>query len=201
MKKLFKSMLVVCLAIVAICPVIFTACAKTYTITISVQTEGGKVYAANEESKQIHGENNVKEDENFEYFVKPVTGYQIAKVEVDGKEYTEEYNKNGCYLSVLGVKSNHSIKVWFEKVSVSVRLVCSDGELTTITVKYGDLVDLNEYGGAVDNGWYIEKNASKIYLFEGDTDRASNTLTIWSVESVEIKTDTKTIAQIQALMD
>jgi len=201
MKKLFKSMLIACLAIVAICPVVFTGCAKTYTVTISVQNEGGNVYATNEESKKLEGENNVKEGESFEYYVKPLAGYTISKVEVDGKEYTEEYNKNGCYLSVLEVTGNHNVKIWFEAVDVTVQLICSDGVLTTTTVKYGSLFDLNNYGGAVNNGWYINNGGTTVYLYEGDDNRASNTLTIRYTGTVQIKTDTKTIAEIQALID
>ena len=68
MKKLFKSLSVICLALVLLCPLALVGCSKNYTINIQIveNEDGGAVYLKNVNSISAVGNNTVKEGEKFE---------------------------------------------------------------------------------------------------------------------------------------
>ena len=126
MKKFMKSLSLICLAVLMLCPLMLAGCARNYTIDISIAGGKGFVLEKGYEAKNVVGSNVVKDGEKFEYFIKPNTGYQIAKIVIDGEEWTEDYTRDetGTYLSFEEVDKNHTVVVTFEAIDRQVTLYC-----------------------------------------------------------------------------
>lgn len=170
MKKLFKSLSVICLALVLLCPLALVGCSKNYTINIQIveNADGGAVYLKNVNGISAVGDNTVKEGEKFEYYIKPSTGYYISKVEVNGVPQTG-YDVNDAYLSVEKVKKDVNVKVYFAKKAYTVTLYCQATGggfevFKTIDVLYQEPLNLNNYGGEVAL-WYVKVGNKNIYRY------------------------------------
>lgn len=127
MKKFIKSLSLICLAVLMVCPLMLAGCARNYNITIEIAAGQGVVLEKGyDQAKTVVGKNTVKQGDRFEFLVKPTTGYQIAKIEIDGAEYTESYEKgeDGTYLSFEDVDKNHNVKITFEAIDRFVRFEC-----------------------------------------------------------------------------
>jgi len=175
MKKLFKSLSVICLALVLLCPLALVGCDRNYTVKIEiVQNEkGGFVYLKDVNGIPVTGENAVTEGEKFEYYVVPKTGYRISKVVIDGVEQTG-YDDSGAYFFIEKVKKNCNVKVYFEAKKYTVTLNCkAEGGVfvayKTVDVSYGSSLNLNEdiYGGEANKLWYVIDNNKNTYLYNG----------------------------------
>lgn len=177
MKKFFKSLSIICLALVLLCPLALVGCDKNYTINIEVAqgAEGGFVYLKDVEGISVVGNTTVKSGEKFEYYVSPKNGYKISKVVVDGKEQTG-FRDSGAYFYLEDIEKDHKIKVYFEAKKYEVNFYCLTAggvyELfNTVEVSYGSSIDLNQasYGGAIAL-WYKKINNQDVYLYNNSTD-------------------------------
>ena len=176
MKKFFKSLSVICLALVLLFPLALVGCDKNHTITIEiVQGQGnGFVFLKDVEGVSVTGENAVNEGDKFEYYVVPAEGYQIAKVLIDGVEQTG-YDKDGTYFSFDKVEKSHKVHVYFEAKVCVVTFYCvsagNDFEVfKTVNINKGEQIDLNQasYGGAKAL-WYYKDGNKNVYFFNGLT--------------------------------
>jgi len=169
MKKFFKSLSVICLALLIICPLALVGCDKNYTINISIASgceEYGEVYKKGSESQKVLGKNAVDKGDKFEYHIAPDSGYEISKIVIDGKEFTEAYDKNGAYLSFENIKKNHSVVITFIAKKYTVEFHCKvsagvyakyDG-LDALLVNRDAEINLNEnkYGGQNNTLWFMQ---------------------------------------------
>ena len=183
MKNLFKSLSVICLALVLLCPLALVGCSKNYTINISIVegSQGGYVYMKNINGVSVLGDNTVKSGDKFEYFVTPKDGYVISKILVDGKPQTDFDAEKGSYLYFEDVKKDHKVKVYFKAKTYVVSLYCkvspAGGEFElfkTVDVEYGSALNLNNYGGE-QALWFVRENNVDTYLFD-ESDPDSNLL-------------------------
>lgn len=188
MKKFLKSLSVICLALLMICPLALVGCDKNYTINISIASgceSYGEVYRKGSEAQKVIGKNTVDKGDKFEYHIAPDTGYEISKIVIDGKEYTQAYDKDGAYLSFEDVKKNHSVVITFIAKKYTVEFYCKvsggayakfDG-LQTLSVNRNAEINLNEnkYGGQNNTLWFIQyQNVNgqpvKNYLYNNSVD-------------------------------
>ena len=180
MKRILKSLSVVCLLMVLVLPLALVGCAKNYTITIQIvnsDLNSGTVYLKDVNGTPVVGATAVESGEKFEYFVKPVDGYEIKEVLVDG-EAQEGYNVNGAYFYLEKVNKNHTIKVSFVRKEFTVTFYYigaggANAVLRTVPVKYGDFIDLNtaEYGGVDNRLWFVKEGNKQVYVFNNSTDQ------------------------------
>ena len=190
MKKVLKSLSLICLAVLMVCPLMLAGCAKNYTISVQMTGHGqinqvtdGIVSATN-----VVGANKVKEGAWFEVAITPDTGYTIAEVLIDGEKFTETYEKTGFRYAFEDVSKNHTIAVTFEAIDRHVRFECLDegssvyvlynqtltkGTETILqngiaTVKHGSVLNLAEdfaYGtGAGQIHWVVWTGTQEIEL-------------------------------------
>ena len=201
MKKIFKSISLICLAILMICPVFLAGCSKNLTVNIKVEGEGGGAYLftqgkAETSGKPVVGDNVVKEGNNFEYFVAPDKGYKIASVIIDDKavELKEREIYEGKLFSFVNVKENHKVEVSFELRSWEVKFICTGNstsnpeskEFNIINVlhKNSISVNTNQYGGENNTYWYVlMEDGSKKYLVNGQDNPSKALATNWKVNS------------------
>lgn len=161
MKKIIKSLTMLCFALVLCVPMFMLAgCTKNYTITVSVEAGKGSVYKAKEDNGQenLLGKNTVRGGEKFEYYVVPATGYEIDKVVVDGEE-VEITNITGTYFYIEEVDKNHTIQAYFKEKIYTVTFQCSDGNELFLqkNYKFNSIIDFNakEFGGNNNDFWYV----------------------------------------------
>ena len=160
MKKIFKSVGMICLALIMLCPLALVGCDKNYKINIEITEGSGFVYKKNIEGASVSGRNTVDKGDKFEYFVTPDTGYEIDKVIVDGKPQTG-FEKTGAYFCFENVKANHSVKISFITARHNVEFYCVGAggayELyKEVPVNHEANLDLNHvtYGGEANTLWY-----------------------------------------------
>ncbi len=182
MKKFFKSLMSLTLALVLIIPVLLLAgCTKKYTVEVGIAEGDGFVYLYQHEGQSVLGKNVVSEGEKFEFLIKPKNdGWEIESIIEDGVLVTEDYSKEGTYRSFVDIKKNHTVEVKFKKIEFTITLMCVDEDdasafvvFDTVTVKYDEELDLNQtqYGGMNNkNWWYTNSNNQKIYLYNNQTD-------------------------------
>jgi len=177
MKKFLKSLSVICLALVILCPLALVGCDRKYTIDIEVVQgqEGGLVCLKDVPGISVARENVVAEGEKFEYYVVPSPGYKIAKILIDGKAKEIADPTTGIYLSFDEVKKNHKVKVYFAEADCTISFMCVAAgggfELfKTVSAAKNSSIDLNQstYGGAKAL-WYYKDGSQNIYFFNGLT--------------------------------
>lgn len=171
MKKVIKSLSIICLALVLVCPVFFVGCARHYTINVSVvNTEGGNVYKPNQEAQILEGDFPVEKGSTFKYSVVPNEGYVIAEILIDGKPLPkEEYSETGATLNIDNVKSNHTIKVTFDGTQTIV-LKVNNEEFETLQIKKNGILDLSgdKYSGYY--WYYYNDNNDRVYIHNGQSE-------------------------------
>ena len=176
MKKFLKSLSLICLAIMLLCPTLLAGCSMNYNIKIEIigAENSGFVYLKDVEGVSVVGDNTVSSGEKFEYFVVPSTGYQIEKILVDGVPQ-EDFDVNETYLYFDNVKKDHDVKVYFEPKTYTVNFYCmGDGGLfkpySSVPVKYGSSLNLNlaTYGGETAL-WFVMNGIDRIYIYNGST--------------------------------
>ena len=213
MKKVLKSLSLICLAILMVCPLL-VGCSKNLTINVSVEGVGGGVYLfSNSQSentgKNIVGDNVVKEGNDFEYRVSPSHGYRIAKVEVDGMEVTltDSEKKQGKVLALGNVKKDHNIKVSFELGEWEVKFKCIDGEFAIRNVTHNSALNVgtSEFGGENNELWYVINSGQRVYLINGQDDPSEGLATDWNKNQIVINGDRDiycdlTLAELNALI-
>ncbi len=175
MKKIFKSISIICLMLIMLCPLALVGCDKHYTIDIDVVEGKGFVYLKDVEGISVVGDNAVDAGEKFEYYIVPRAGYRISKIVVDGKEQTN-YSDTGAYLNFEDVKEDHNVDVYFIKTNLVVTFYCVSASGSFEVFKYvevndGGYVNLNETtnGGGVAL-WYRKDGTQNIYIYNHSTD-------------------------------
>lgn len=202
MKKIIKSLTMLCLALVLCVPMFMLAgCTKNYTITISIEAGKGTVYKKvleDKDQKPLVGKNTVKGGEKFEYLVSPSSGYEIEKVVVNGEE-VEITNVGGTYFYIKEVDKNYTIEVYFKEEVYTVTFQCSDGTELFLqkNYKYGSTIDFNakEFGGNNNDFWYVIDSENRSVSIK---ESHNNRLTVG--RDLTIRTS-KTKAELEAFIN
>lgn len=175
MKKVIKSLSIICLALLMICPLALVGCSKIYIITIEASA-GGNVYKKDYEGITVKGSNEVEKGEKFEYYVKANTGYEIESITIDGSLYTESYDKNQTYLSFENVDKDHSVTIVFKALPRTIILMCKNDSNSNyiqfgdpLTLNKGETIDFNNYGGVGNKNWYKKIGNNNYYLYNDST--------------------------------
>lgn len=146
MKK-FKNILLSIALVFAICvPLTLAGCAKHYTVNVSIVGAGGSVMAVGE-TKNLTGENDVTEGENFEFNVIPDAHYKVSYIKVDG-DYIYNINSTSNTLvpngmgevkpCLFNVSANSNVEVAFVANTYTMSFYYLDG---------GDYVQLRNIDG------------------------------------------------------
>jgi len=218
MKKFFKSLTMICFALLLVLPLALVGCGRNYTIDIKIKEGEGFVYLKAVNGDPIIGKNAVDKGDKFEYFIKPNNGYEISKIEIDGEEYDKSYQKTGAYLFFDNVKANHVVEVSFVITQRTVEFYCwsdtlGDYELyNSIDVNYGSIVDLNQdsYGGEDNVLWFVEDTTSGSvtykYLYNGSDDPTDSVPANFESNKIYVRANwkvftTKTSAELDSILD
>ena len=209
MKKFFKSLSLICLALLIACPLMLAGCSKNFTINVSVEGEG-MALLENVNSESVVGKNVVEKGEKFEIYIKPKTGYKIEKILIDGEEY-KGYAASEHYYSFENVEDDHDIKIVFAADDVEVKLMCKSGTsyalYDTVSIKFGSFIDLDNYGGEGNKLWYKLIAGNREYAYNGQSEpdaeiadnHQSNMLVVRNVAGLTLYTD-KTASELEDLL-
>ena len=219
MKKILKSISLMCLALLLICPVFLTGCSKNLTLNFTVEGVGGSFYKFSDSTdemtgKSISGETVIKEGSTFEYSVIPDYGYLIKELFVDGEvvQLSDREKEEGTVRNLSNIKANHEVKATFELREWSVKFVCVGNGLTNpelfvlkkVLHNTAINVGTNEFGGADNAFWYtIKQNGDIEFSINGQDDPEKALAADWQKNQIIINSDrvvycNLTLAQLQA---
>lgn len=193
-------------------PLVLVGCSKNYTVNIEVSTAGGSVFLKDEDGKVIIGRNTIKKGEKFEFFVKPVNGYQIENVVIDGEEQPHNYDVDGAYFNIEKVDKNQTVEVSFTAKYWTVTFEYLDGGIykpyATRKVKHQSALDLSNDELKIDGAhWYAVLSGNKKYYLENGEDSYEKKPTLngfipyvfFISRDIEIRTDLS-LEQLTALL-
>lgn len=203
MKKIIKAISLVCLAFLLVCPVFLTGCAKNLTLNFQVEGKGGSFYKFSNSTEEMTGEPIsgdvlIKEGSNFEYRVKPDSGYKIKELIIDGEvvSLSDDKKVEGVIRAFENINQNHTIKVSFEAREWNVTFVCAkEGsepeffKLKSVLNNTAINVGTNEFGGQDNNYWYVFVGAKKTYLVNGQEELERPLATDWVENQIIINSD------------
>ena len=141
MKKFIKSLSLICLAILMVCPLMLAGCSKNFTVKVEMVGGGtSQILSHATEGVNVVGKNTVKEGSKFEIAIKPAEGYIISEIYIDNEEYTETYVNTGCEIYLDDIKADHTIKVVFDVVNRYVLFQCLEDGDTGNYVTYNQTI-------------------------------------------------------------
>lgn len=141
MKKFIKSLSLICLAILMVCPLMLAGCSKNYTVTVE-KVGGGtsQILSHATEGVNVVGNNTVEKGDKFEIAIKPENGYVIGEIYIDNEEYTETFTPTYHELYIDDIKADHKIKVVFEAIDRFVTFQCLEDGNTGVYVTYNQTI-------------------------------------------------------------